>query len=279
MTRLRALAAVVVAAFAVTVAVAGLAPGAEATTYRYWVYWHYTDGSWHYSGVGASGYRVPDGGVEGWRFGRGQSSSAVVTPRLGGEYEQLCPDDPANADGTQVAVVIDFGTEGDAPATPPKTYCRTLGSHHQGSDALTATRLGVRVEQGLVCAIHDYPKAPECGKTVDDPKPTSKATPKPVATAAPASTHQQPAPVARVSAVSNARPVTATSTPQPADTRAAQSAPPTTGSSTPSATDLPIATDPQDADPAVPRRTPIGLIAGAVLVLALGAAAAVKARR
>lgn len=56
----------------------------------YWVYSHrQADGSWAISGVGASGWQVQGGDVDGWVWGDGSTAPPVVT------FEQICPADPA----------------------------------------------------------------------------------------------------------------------------------------------------------------------------------------
>ena len=50
---------------------------------NYWSYWHLVDGEWLYSQMGASGYMVSSGEVEGWNWGEGQPP--VVIP-----LEQIC---------------------------------------------------------------------------------------------------------------------------------------------------------------------------------------------
>lgn len=40
----------------------------------YWSYWHGQDDGWTYANVGATGSRVRDGDIEGWRWGPGQGS-------------------------------------------------------------------------------------------------------------------------------------------------------------------------------------------------------------
>jgi hypothetical protein len=50
---------------------------------NYWSYWHLTDGSWAYSQLGASSYKVQDGDVEGWRWGTGEPPSVIA-------YDQIC---------------------------------------------------------------------------------------------------------------------------------------------------------------------------------------------
>ncbi len=54
----------------------------------YWVYSHrLPDGSWAISGVGASGWQVRDGDVDGWVWGDGSTAPPAVS------FEQVCPPD------------------------------------------------------------------------------------------------------------------------------------------------------------------------------------------
>ncbi|MDX6275588.1 MAG: hypothetical protein QOJ92_2798 [Frankiales bacterium] len=280
----RAAVAVLAAALLAATAATGLAPAADATSYRYWIYWHYTGGSWHYSQVGPRDDRMEDGDVAGWRFGRSAASSSALNPRRSGDYATLCPGHPTTDDGTQVALVIDYGTEADAPGYPTATYCLTLGSHHQGTDALRATGLSLRSDGGsLLCAIHDYPKPPECGKTVDGPAPTQKPTPRTsTATTPPA----QPAGSGPHSPSGSQA--------SPAAGSPASSSPPARIVTRPNVTRLPsalasVTATPEgtvaqdgvgsDGPPSKDRKLPTGLLAGGLLVAALGGAAAVRARR
>jgi hypothetical protein len=52
--------------------------GSECT---YWTYWHFSEGQWEYSTIGAGMYRVRDGDVEGWVWGQ-SSITAATEPRL-----------------------------------------------------------------------------------------------------------------------------------------------------------------------------------------------------
>ena len=55
----------------------------------YWVYSHRrADGSWAISGVGASGWQVQGGDVDGWVWGDGSTAPPAVT------FEQICLPDP-----------------------------------------------------------------------------------------------------------------------------------------------------------------------------------------
>ena len=56
----------------------------KGTPCLYWSYWHWRDGRWLYSQVGASSYKVHDGDIEGWIWGDGQSPPPLVP------FEQVC---------------------------------------------------------------------------------------------------------------------------------------------------------------------------------------------
>ena len=63
----------------------------------YWVYSHRRpDGSWAISGVGASGWQVHDGDVDGWLWGDGSTAPPVVT------FEQVCPPGTAQPEAPTV---------------------------------------------------------------------------------------------------------------------------------------------------------------------------------
>jgi len=67
----------------------------EGSPCAYWAYSHRRpDGSWAISGVGASGWQVHDGDVDGWVWGDGSTAPLAVA------FEELCP------------------PEGDLPAEP-----------------------------------------------------------------------------------------------------------------------------------------------------------------
>jgi hypothetical protein len=59
----------------------------QGSTCNYWTYWHLTGETWSYSPVGASGYQVHSGDVEGWSWG--QSLPPPVVP-----LEQICAPTP-----------------------------------------------------------------------------------------------------------------------------------------------------------------------------------------
>ncbi len=56
----------------------------------YWAYYHLQNGGWQYSNVGASGYWVRPGDVEGWAWGSGTfGQNGALPPAV--TFEQICP--------------------------------------------------------------------------------------------------------------------------------------------------------------------------------------------
>lgn len=56
---------------------------------HYWSYWHWLDGSWHYSPAGAIQYSLQDGMIDGWVWGPGNVTAAPPPPTV--TFEQICP--------------------------------------------------------------------------------------------------------------------------------------------------------------------------------------------
>jgi hypothetical protein len=54
----------------------------------YWAYYHLQGGSWQYSGLGASSYKVRDGDVEGWAWGEGSMGGGAEPPVI--TFEEIC---------------------------------------------------------------------------------------------------------------------------------------------------------------------------------------------
>lgn len=54
------------------------------STCNYWSYWHWRDGRWQYSQVGAESFKVHDGDVEGWIWGDAKSTPPTVP------FDQIC---------------------------------------------------------------------------------------------------------------------------------------------------------------------------------------------
>ena len=55
---------------------------------EYWAYYHWIDGRWQYSQVGASSHRVTDGALDGWSWGPGNFSSGTEPPQL--TFDKVC---------------------------------------------------------------------------------------------------------------------------------------------------------------------------------------------
>jgi hypothetical protein len=94
----------------------------QGTPCAYWSYWHWRDGRWVYSPVGAASHTVRDGDVEGWAWGDGQP------PSVGPTGEPCLPDGSMatvaslhSAVGnpiTPVAVAQPMGSASAQPALP-----------------------------------------------------------------------------------------------------------------------------------------------------------------
>jgi hypothetical protein len=283
MTGRRVRARVVATALAtvvVAVVTAAWAAPASATAYRYWSYWHGTSaGGWTFSQVGAT-YRPAAGSVDGWRFAV-SGAAGSVRPRAASTFSSICGSHaPAPSGQKLVGLVVDYGTSSDAPPGehPPRgidTFCAQVAESGTSAQVLVSYA-SVRSQSGLVCAVDGYP-AHECGAVVT-PSPTPKPTPRP-STGSPSS-HASSA----AAAPSRTR-VGTTAT----DSRAASAAASAAASS---ATGTPSAQDASGAPSAVAvgsggapppsdggSSPPVGALAGAALVLAVGAAAVVRARR
>lgn len=155
---------------------------ASATAYRFWIYWTYSGGGWHFASTGPT--RVPeDGAVEGWRFEISQESGGARPPRTSGSFEKICGGTAAVDGHKRVAVVVDYGVVADAPSgsapprSAPRGYCAVLSPSANGYRALAAGA-GIRAnDSGLVCAIDGYP-ARGCGDPVESrPAPTRSSAP------------------------------------------------------------------------------------------------------
>jgi hypothetical protein len=55
---------------------------------QYWAYYHWADRGWQYSQLGASGYQVRNGSLEGWSWGPGNFSSGTEPPAT--KFEEIC---------------------------------------------------------------------------------------------------------------------------------------------------------------------------------------------
>ncbi|MFD9906926.1 SCO2322 family protein [Streptomyces sp. NPDC059063] len=148
-----------------------IAAPAHAADYRYWSFWQQgKDGAWVYATQGPSIARPDDGDVVGFRFAVSADSKSAKKPRGAADFDAICADTPAKDGKKRVAVVVDFGTKGDAPggATPPKprTACARVDDGGSSADALAAVAEPLRYDNNaLLCAISDYPKK-GCGEQI-----------------------------------------------------------------------------------------------------------------
>ncbi|GGV38081.1 hypothetical protein GCM10010277_25040 [Streptomyces longisporoflavus] len=143
---------------------------AQAAGYRYWSFWDRDGSSWAYASQGPGTARPDDGAVQGFRFSVSEDSKDAAKPRGAGDFDTICAKTPAEDGRKRVALVIDFGTPGDAPdgETPPepRTACARIADDATSADAIAAVAKPLRYgSNALLCAIADYPKS-GCGEQV-----------------------------------------------------------------------------------------------------------------
>ncbi|WP_455359410.1 SCO2322 family protein [Streptomyces sp. SYSU K21746] len=146
------------------------AGSAQAAGYRYWSFWERDAGAWKYATQGPSVARPADGDVQGFRFSVSEDSQDSAQPRGAADFEAICGKTPTQDGRKRVALVIDFGTQADAPdgETPPgpRTACARVGADATSAEALAAVAKPLRYNSdALLCAIAGYPKA-GCGEQV-----------------------------------------------------------------------------------------------------------------
>ncbi|MCA0328349.1 MAG: hypothetical protein LCI03_00435 [Actinobacteria bacterium] len=278
------------------------APAADATTYRYWTYWWgQPSGGWSFASAGPGADRPKDQSVLGWRFAVTTEAGGRKQPRTSGSWSAHCTD--AAADGmVRVAVVVDYGTTGDAPPgeRPPgggtvRVECVTVPAGSNGYAVLKAAGVSVRARgDGLVCGIDGYPRT-ECAAAVADPKPAptrTSASPKPTRTTGAGSaatttpTPDRSSQAARPSspAASAASPTTASASASGAASQPVTGGSPTSAAAPSSAgsddeAPLPVSSGaPVGAAPQDPG-SPMGFGIGAVLLVLAGGAAWWSSRR
>jgi len=151
------------------------APGAAATDYRYWSYWHaggdagQARSAWHYADVGPGGRTPEDGTVEGWRFVVSRADTKSSPPRRAPDFAAICGDTAAHSGQKRVAVVVDYGLAGDAAGgeqpPQPRTACARVPEAATGADVLAAATRPRFDKDALVCALDGYPSS-GCGDAV-----------------------------------------------------------------------------------------------------------------
>ena len=152
--------------------VALVASPAEAAAYRYWTYWQSTGSSeWEFGRVGPASALPEDGAVEGWSFRVSEEGGAAdAAPSTAPDFEALCGDTPRRGGIKRIGLIIDPGVpalapDGEAPISSVST-CVSIEDDATGYDVLRSV-LEVRTENGLICALGDYPSR-ECAPVLDD---------------------------------------------------------------------------------------------------------------
>ncbi len=74
---------------------------------EYWAYYHWEDSGWRYATMGAAGYEVRDGALEGWSWGPGNFSSGTEPPVMA--FDRVCSEAnlaaaPASSGGATIPV-------------------------------------------------------------------------------------------------------------------------------------------------------------------------------
>ncbi len=162
---------VVVTALVATAGVLALAGPAQAEPgFKFWAYYHLTDGEWVASKKGADGFTAQDGDVEGFRYATTTATNFDRPPRAVPTFEDICADTEAAPDQKRIGLVVDYGTTQDAADgdTPPKpeAACAVVPTDATTQQALESVK-PLRIEGGLMCAIDGYPSA-ECAPEVKD---------------------------------------------------------------------------------------------------------------
>ena len=82
---------------------------------QYWAYFHWVDGGWQYSQLGASSYQVKNGSLEGWSWGPGNFSSGTAPPVV--KFEDVCARSPGAVPGQELATSPAARSGPGAPAS------------------------------------------------------------------------------------------------------------------------------------------------------------------
>lgn len=162
----------------VTLAGGIVAAPAQAGAYRYWGYFHLTNGAWAFAQTGPAQVIPADGTVDGWRFAVADESS-VRTPRATPTFEALCAGTAIKAGTKRVGLVIDYGrpADGSNGTAPPAALatCVSVAAKATGADVLVAAGTTLRLDKLLTCGINGWP-ATGCGEAVA-PVPAAAASP------------------------------------------------------------------------------------------------------
>ena len=83
----------------------------------YWSYWHLNAGTWQYSLVGASTYRVSPGAIDGWAWGVGTVAGAPQPPVV--TFDEICGPVAPAASPTQAFTPTPLPSPTDTPSAAP----------------------------------------------------------------------------------------------------------------------------------------------------------------
>ena len=274
------------------------APPAHAATYRYWSYWSVSaqpgaSTQWRYASSGPASHVPSDGSVEGWRFGVSVDSSVRSrAPRVPSStaFMDLCGATKPVAGSKRVAIVIDYGATSEAPIgqTPPTPRGGCVVAPLTSTGAAVMSRApvsaGVRVKDGLICAIDGYPRG-ECAPVVagTDPQPVPRPSAAAGAGATPATSRSASPPQSNPGKQSLPAPRSATGSPVPTSSgsvtpTAAQSrATPTAAA--PNGSETPVALSTAPASGSGGANSATGAIIGVLAVIGLGGLAWFLTRR
>jgi LPXTG-motif cell wall-anchored protein len=172
----RSLAATLLTLIAAGFGVVGAATPAQADDpYAYWLYYSVEDGAYVYQDVGASDFVPEDGSIEAYRY-----ASALFPPAQQPRadladvtFDAVCGDTEAADGEKQVAVLIDYGIDGDAPngdaeAPDPVAECAVVPVDATGLQTLQSVA-DVRTDKtNGVCGIDAYPSGGDCFALADE---------------------------------------------------------------------------------------------------------------
>lgn len=188
---------------------AAITPVRADDAYRYWSYWNADSGTWQYAKLGPAMTKAVDGAIDGWRFGVGTVRTSTP-PALAADFEQICGETAVAADRVRVAVVIDYGDVAGAPA--PRAACAVISTGLTRASALAAVA-PLRLDQGFVCGIDNYPSS-GCG----EPTTTAPSSQRASATASASAASPTPSAVTSSStptpSPSGTQPMDATASPE-----------------------------------------------------------------
>jgi hypothetical protein len=86
----------------------------------YWAYYHWQNGAWSYSNVGAFSHVVSNGALEGWSWGQGDFQQSDEPPPMI-SFEEICPA-AADAEGTATPTPTATTQADDSPDLPQVTF-------------------------------------------------------------------------------------------------------------------------------------------------------------